>query len=127
VTPRTKRLLDEDPSAIPRHWGHFSFATLFPVLQAFAEGPGSHGAFLRGPPPRPFFLPEAPMLLRATNMPAPQLAEERVVFVEEGKSGQYCRLVIRGEMDWHMIDALASFLERQRKRLNSCPPKPEVE
>jgi len=49
------------------------------------------------------------------------MPEERVVFVEEGKSGQYCRLVIRGEMDWTMIDALASFLERQRKRLNSKP------
>jgi len=42
---------------------------------------------------------------------------ERVVFVEEGSPGQHVKLVVSGELDEFTLDALANYIERQKRRL----------
>ena len=42
---------------------------------------------------------------------------ERVVFSEEGGATRAIRLLVRGEMDIDLIEALEDFLRRQKRRL----------
>ncbi len=42
---------------------------------------------------------------------------ERVAFIEEGNPGQYLKLIVSGEVDDTMLEALEDFVKRQRKRL----------
>ena len=44
-------------------------------------------------------------------------ADERVVFSEEGVSASIVRLVVKGEIDVDMIEAVEDFLRRQKRRL----------
>jgi hypothetical protein len=42
---------------------------------------------------------------------------ERIVFVEEGETGQYLRLLASGEVTDYLLEALEDYVKRQRKRL----------
>jgi hypothetical protein len=47
---------------------------------------------------------------------------ERVVFIEEGRPNQYLKLIVSGEFDDSLVEALEDFVKRQRKRLRASPP-----
>ena len=51
------------------------------------------------------------------------MAGERIVFVEEGGPDQYLKLVASGELDLGLLEALETYVERQKKRL-AKPPIP---
>lgn len=44
---------------------------------------------------------------------------ERTIFTEEGDKGQYIKVIISGNIDEYLIDALENFLLRQKKRLGT--------
>ncbi len=44
--------------------------------------------------------------------------DERIVFSEEGLSASTVKLVVKGEMDLDMIEAVEEFLRRQKRRLS---------
>ena len=46
---------------------------------------------------------------------------ERVVFTEEGTPPNYLKLVASGEIDDSMLEALESYVNRQKKRLGLQP------
>ena len=50
---------------------------------------------------------------------------ERVVFTEESDPERYIKLIASGQVDETLLDALAAYVERQRKRLErgAAPPK----
>jgi hypothetical protein len=43
-------------------------------------------------------------------------AAERVVFTEESAQGRYVKVIICGELDVGLLDALHAYVERQRRR-----------
>lgn len=45
------------------------------------------------------------------------MEDERVVFIEEGRPGQYLKLIASGEVDDGLLEALEDYVKRQRKRL----------
>ena len=63
---------------------------------------------------------QAPVLYE----PAPQrsgvqlMAGERIVFVDESSPEQYLKLVVSGELNLDMLEALEDYVKRQKKRLS---------
>jgi hypothetical protein len=58
----------------------------------------------------------------------PIMEGERVVFTEESDPQRYVKLIANGEVDETLLDALAAYVERQRKRLERAavlPKSPE--
>ncbi len=49
---------------------------------------------------------------------------ERVVFVEEGGPDQYLKLIANGALDETLLEALETFIIRQKKRLTQPKPEP---
>jgi hypothetical protein len=69
--------------------------------------------------------PETPHeIAKAPHMPPMEAVSrtlahgERVVFTEEGEPGQQIKLIASGSLDEYMLDALANYIERQKRRLN---------
>jgi len=48
---------------------------------------------------------------------------ERVVFTEESNPQQYVKLLVSGDVDETLLDALQDYVRRQKKRLGIDPPK----
>lgn len=88
-----------EPDGTPRHG-------------AAAEAPGEprsgHGG---GPAPRPR------ERMEDAKRPLGQDGSERVVFSEEGANRSGIKLVVQGEIDIDMIEALEDYLGRQKRRL----------
>lgn len=42
---------------------------------------------------------------------------ERVIFTEEGGPGQQLKVLVSGEFDLSLLEALANFVTRQKRRL----------
>lgn len=67
----------------------------------------------------------------APTPPAPPSAQgkvhimggERVVFTEESNPQQYVKLLVSGDVDETLLDALQDYVKRQKKRLGIEPPK----
>ncbi len=70
--------------------------------------------------------PPDPLSLRppAGQRRVPIMEGERVVFTEEGQPNQYLKLIASGEVDDGLLEALADFVKRQRKRLGLTPLPP---
>jgi len=49
---------------------------------------------------------------------------ERVVFTEETNPQNYLKLIVSGDVDETMLDALEDYLKRQKKRLGLPPIAP---
>lgn len=49
---------------------------------------------------------------------------ERVVFTEEGRPGQYLKLIASDDFDDTLLEALEDFIKRQRKRLTATASRP---
>ena len=54
------------------------------------------------------------------------MAGERVVFTEESDPHQYVKLVAAGEIDDILLDAIANFVSRQRRRLQRSEHKGQI-
>ena len=52
---------------------------------------------------------------------------ERVIFHEEGRPGQHLRLIVNGVTDARLLDALDSYISRQRDRLKEAADALETE
>jgi len=66
------------------------------------------------PPPKP----------RSSTKEISVMEGERVVFTEESNPRKYVKLVANGEIDETLLDALSSYVERQRNRLSGAAERP---
>lgn len=45
-------------------------------------------------------------------------SDERIAFMSETKPGHHCRVIVSGDIDLFLLEALENFLKRQRKLLS---------
>ena len=89
--------------------------TGIPMAEVIVDKSGAGGGPAHRQPPR---LP-----LHETSFEGADIGDgdgspaERVIYREEGMPGQYLKLVASGDLDEYLLDAVADFVKRQRKRL----------
>jgi hypothetical protein len=66
-------------------------------------------------------LPQRPSVYPVKSAPGDD-SRERVVFTEEGEPRQYVKIVVSGELDEIMLDALSDYISRQKRRLKRAVP-----
>jgi hypothetical protein len=70
----------------------------------------------------PAIRPEAALAAEAPTSGVKLMSGEQVVFVEAVSPDQYLKLVVAGQMDESLLEALEDYIRRQKKRLGNSPP-----
>jgi hypothetical protein len=107
------------------------------LLSIYKENLDFAGIWGQGDVPAEAEASPAPLSFAESMMPTPPSqpvvhrevqvsANERVVFSEEAGQSQYLKLIASGDMDDALLEALESYVQRQRARLKPKAAQPNV-